>query len=161
MMSYDSIVPLPVKGKSYDKFFKKTSIANSHNAQKHLCFLSFHLLFTWITKLKKLDFSIIEFVLKVTSIHTNEAQSIISHGKAKRFSHNLSIIKKIYFIRINMKKFYSLKFIRTKFYSRKKLSSNNIIPPKVVNSILFCPEWPKHFIPIQKTEQNETIFISF
>ena len=32
---------------------------------------------------------------------------------------------------------------------------------KVVNSVLFCPEWPKHSIPIQKTKQNRTIFISF
>jgi len=32
---------------------------------------------------------------------------------------------------------------------------------KVVNSVPFRPEWPKHSIPIQKTEQNGTNFISF
>ena len=32
---------------------------------------------------------------------------------------------------------------------------------KVVNSVSFRSEWPKHSIPIQKTEQNETNFISF
>jgi hypothetical protein len=32
---------------------------------------------------------------------------------------------------------------------------------KVVNSIPFRPEWPKHSIPIQKTEQKGTNFISF
>jgi hypothetical protein len=32
---------------------------------------------------------------------------------------------------------------------------------KVVNSVPFRPEWPKHSVPIQKTEQNGTNFISF
>ena len=32
---------------------------------------------------------------------------------------------------------------------------------KVVNSVPFRLEWPKHSIPIQKTEQNGTNFISF
>jgi hypothetical protein len=36
-----------------------------------------------------------------------------------------------------------------------------VIESKVVNSVPFRPEWPKHSIPIQKTEQNGTIFISF
>jgi hypothetical protein len=30
---------------------------------------------------------------------------------------------------------------------------------KVVNSVPFCPEWPKHFIPIQKTEQSVSSLI--
>jgi len=32
---------------------------------------------------------------------------------------------------------------------------------KVVNSVPFRPEWSKRSIPIQKTEQNGTNFISF
>ena len=35
------------------------------------------------------------------------------------------------------------------------------VVPKVVNSVPFRLEWPKHSIPIQKTEQNGTNFISF
>jgi len=35
------------------------------------------------------------------------------------------------------------------------------VTTKVVNSIPFRPEWPKRSIPIQKTKQNETNFISF
>jgi hypothetical protein len=30
---------------------------------------------------------------------------------------------------------------------------------KVVNSVPFRPEWPKHFIPIQKTEQSVSSLI--
>jgi len=36
-----------------------------------------------------------------------------------------------------------------------------ILAEKVVNSVSFRLEWPKRSIPIQKTEQNGTNFISF
>jgi hypothetical protein len=35
------------------------------------------------------------------------------------------------------------------------------VQPKVVNSVPFRLEWPKHFVSIQKTKQNKIIFISF
>jgi len=40
-------------------------------------------------------------------------------------------------------------------------SLKRVLEPKVVNFISFRLEWLKHFIPIQKTEQRGTIFISF
>jgi hypothetical protein len=40
-------------------------------------------------------------------------------------------------------------------------SLKRALEPKIVNSVPFRSEWPKHFISIQKTEQRGTIFISF
>jgi len=31
---------------------------------------------------------------------------------------------------------------------------------RVINSVLFRPEWLEHLVPIQKMEQNRTIFTS-
>jgi hypothetical protein len=47
---------------------------------------------------------------------------------------------------------------KTKMRFKKR---KGIVRAKVVNSVPFRPEWPKHSIPIQKTEQNGTNFISF